>query len=169
MRPKGLNHYPCLLSLFDPEVALHLTKLIITAELQNTPSHTNGKKTNTPSTAAVCVNNLYNAKVLLLQRFFHAHVHIQKETQSAHPTEIFFPSLFTFSLSFTESWPHFVYSRAPVWSHKVSLNASHIKPVQKGTLLAKELDSISFFYCLFVLRLCSSQYTRFYFAITKPK
>lgn len=82
------------------------------------------------------------------------------------PLRYFLPSLFTFSLSFTESWPHFVYSKAPVWSHKVSLNASHIKPVRKGTLLAKELDSISFFYCLFVLRLCSSQYTRFCFAIT---
>lgn len=164
MRPKGLNHYPCLLSLFDPEVALHLTKLIITAELQNTPWHTNGTKYS----SSLCKQSLQCQSASFTEIFSRSCPHSKGNTISASHRDIF-PSLFTFSLSFTESWPHFVYSTAPVWSHKVSLNASHIKPVQKGTLPAKQLDSISFFYCLFVLRLCSSQYSRFYFAFTKPK
>lgn len=75
MRPKGPNPYLHPLSLFDPEVALILTKQIMTAELLNAAWHTNARETNIPSTAAVGLDNLKYIKVLLLlQQTFHKNI-----------------------------------------------------------------------------------------------
>lgn len=67
MRPKGRIRYPHPLSFFDPEVALHLTKLIMTPELQNIPWHTNIlRETNILSIAPVSLDHLTYYKVLFL-------------------------------------------------------------------------------------------------------
>lgn len=104
MRPKGLNSCPHPFSLFDPEVALHLTKLIITAELQNSHWHTNGKETNIPSIAAVSLDHLKYIKVLFLLQT--EYFYTSWEIKSVCATEIS-TFLITVYLGFTESWLHF--------------------------------------------------------------